>query len=71
MSERITESGYDWRQIAENIAWGYNSPSDVTQGWVDSDGHCANLMNPDLKEIGIGIDLGGERYWTQDFGTPW
>jgi uncharacterized protein YkwD len=71
MSERITEAGYDWRQIAENIASGYSTASDVTRGWVDSDGHCANLMDPDLEEIGIGIAEGGQLYWTQDFGTPW
>jgi uncharacterized protein YkwD len=70
MVERIENAGYTpWMLVAENIAWGYPTPEAVIDGWVESDGHCANLMNPDLAEIGIGIADGGGLYWTQDFGT--
>ena len=36
-------------------------------GWLDSDGHCSNIMNPGFTEIGVGFH---DYYWTQNFGTP-
>ena len=26
----------------------------MVSGWIDSDGHCANLMNPSFSELGVG-----------------
>jgi len=71
---RIDATGYGWRRYGENI---YKSPrgaQEAVDGWIDSDGHCSNLMSPDFFEIGIGysenpeIQLG--RFWTQVFATP-
>jgi uncharacterized protein YkwD len=62
----------------ENIAVGQRTPADVVAGWLDSDGHCANIMNARYKVIGIGYAFGiwenGGRtndapYWTQNFGS--
>lgn len=36
-------------------------------GWLTSQGHCANIMNSSFAEMGIGRV---ENYWTQDFGKP-
>ncbi|GAA5502432.1 hypothetical protein Dxin01_02176 [Deinococcus xinjiangensis] len=72
-SDRITAAVYKWRIAAENIAAGYPTPKAVVDGWVASTGHCVNLMNASLKEIGIGgVTVSGSLYniyWTQDFGT--
>ena len=68
MAERITNTGYSWSYIGENIAQGYTSPESVVQGWMDSDGHCSNIMSADFEEIGVGY-VGRDNYWTQDFGT--
>jgi uncharacterized protein YkwD len=66
--ERIDNAGYDNWGWGENIAWGYQSPAEVMQGWMDSDGHCSNIMNGSFTEIGVGYYSGNQ--WTQAFGTP-
>ncbi len=67
MTDRIERQGYAWRRLAENIAAGYRSPAAVVDGWMNSSGHRANIMNCDLTEIGVGFH---DYYWTQNFGTP-
>ncbi len=62
---RATDSGYRWRAIAENIAFGYTSISAVVQGWKGSPGHCENMMSSAYTEIGAARV---ENYWVQDLG---
>ncbi len=50
----------------ENIAWGQTSPQAVMDSWLDSDGHCSNIMEPSYKWLGVGYYEGN--YWTQNFG---
>lgn len=66
-STRIERAGYSWCNIGENIASGYLTPQAVVDGWMNSPGHCQNIMNPRFTELGVGRsgDL-----WTQDFGAP-
>ncbi|WP_219966463.1 CAP domain-containing protein [Deinococcus irradiatisoli] len=70
--QRITATGYLWRSVAENIAAGQQTPAEVMTGWIASTGHCKNIFNPVLKELGVGYATGGTygKYWVQDFGTP-
>ncbi|MDI1443824.1 CAP domain-containing protein [Polyangium sp. 6x1] len=71
--QRIKSAGYTYTNAAENIAAGYSTPSAVVSGWMSSTGHCKNIMNAKLKQIGIGYyvgTIGYKKYWTQDFGTP-
>ena len=73
--ERVENAGYtDWSLVGENIATGYTTPADVVLGWMESDGHCANIMAADFEEIGIGYHYNSsdayKHWWTQDFGTP-
>jgi len=78
--ERMRAAGYSFFAAGENIAVGQSSPTEVVNGWLDSDGHCANIMNPQFTQIGIGYDVGpydsgfgpsGDApYWTQNFGRP-
>jgi uncharacterized protein YkwD len=63
---RIDDAGYDGFTWGENIAWGYPTPESVIEGWMNSDGHCANIMRPFFTEIGVGYYEGN--YWTQAFG---
>lgn len=67
MADRINQQGYQWRRLAENIAYGYRTASSVVAGWMNSSGHRANILNCDLTEIGVGFH---NFYWTQNFGTP-
>ncbi|WP_279581372.1 CAP domain-containing protein [Fodinicola feengrottensis] len=41
-------------------------------GWMNSPGHRANILDGELTEIGVGLAAGGSygTYWTQVFGTP-
>jgi uncharacterized protein YkwD len=61
--------GYTSGWMGENIAMGQRTPEEVVQGWIDSPGHRANMLNPDFKAIGVGdsSDKSGSIYWTQQF----
>ncbi|MEG4855054.1 CAP domain-containing protein [Microcoleus sp. B5-D4] len=76
-TSRITATGYQFSAAAENIAAGSSTPEQVVSSWMNSSGHRTNILNPNLKEIGIGYyfladDTGTENwnhYWTQVFAT--
>jgi uncharacterized protein YkwD len=70
VGDRARQAGYEWRRIAENVAAGQRSASAVVQSWLNSPGHCRNIMNPDYREIGVGAVSGRDNniYWTQVFG---
>jgi uncharacterized protein YkwD len=66
-SARITAAGYaNWRALGENIAYGYTTEQAVFNGWLQSEGHCKNMMNASFKEMGAAK---AGTYWTQDFGA--
>ncbi|RZL35390.1 MAG: CAP domain-containing protein, partial [Rubrivivax sp.] len=75
LGTRVTAAGYTWSSVGENIAAGQTSVAEVVDGWMKSEGHCANLMNAGFRDIGVACVAGGasntyRTYWTQDFGTP-
>ncbi len=72
-AQRADRAGYTgWTEVGENIAAGY-TVTNVMQGWIDSASHCKTLMDPTLKEVGIGYTYQPGTpygtYWVQDFGT--
>jgi uncharacterized protein YkwD len=50
----------------ENIAYGYPSAAAVFDGWMNSEGHRANILNPAYTQMGIGYAAGN--WWCQQFG---
>jgi uncharacterized protein YkwD len=72
VADRARARGYVYRIVAENIAAGQRTAEEVVTGWMNSPGHRANILNGDLRQIGVGYALGGEygTTWTQVFGTP-
>ncbi len=71
--ERATRAGFSGSFVGENIAAGQTDPARVMQAWLDSPGHCENLMDPSYKVLGVGYfhDAGPDpygHYWTQNFG---
>lgn len=70
-SDRVEEAGYNWSRCAENVCMGYRTPEEAVQGWLESEGHCRNIMNPGYKEAGAAFAAGRDRrpYWTIVFGT--
>jgi len=74
VAARATRAGYRWRLVGENIAAGQTSAAEAVAGWIESPGHCANLMNPLFTEMGAGYEISraklpGFVYWTQVFGV--
>jgi len=71
--DRVRRAGYLSKLTGENIAYGPESAEEVVAGWLDSPGHCANIMDPRFQDLGIGLARGkkrGEIYWVQDFAAP-
>jgi uncharacterized protein YkwD len=71
--DRVLRTGYKSRLTGENIAFGPESAEEVAAGWLDSPGHCANIMDPRFRDIGVGLASGkkrGQIYWVQNFGAP-
>jgi MYXO-CTERM domain-containing protein len=67
-SERIAKF-YDTAYAGENIAYGYpDTKGVVTQGWMCSDGHRANIMLDGYQELGTGYVNEGTPHYTQNFG---
>ncbi|QOY95125.1 CAP domain-containing protein [Massilia sp. UMI-21] len=74
-ADRATRAGYAWQRVGENIAFGQSTPDEAVAGWLDSPGHCANIMHPGFTEMGAAYGVAAEKrsgivYWTQVFGRP-
>ena len=64
--DMIKAFNISYRTAGENIAMGYTSPSAVVNGWMNSTGHRANILNANYTQIGVGYVANGH-YWTQMF----
>jgi uncharacterized protein YkwD len=73
-ADRVRAVGYQEKLVGENIAYGPQTVEEVVRGWLDSPGHCANIMDPRFVEMGIAWAPGqlGRRglYWVQVFAQP-
>lgn len=65
-SDRIAAAGYAWRTYGENIAQGFANEKEVIKGWLQSPGHCKNIMDKNAREMGVAR---AGTYWTQVFGS--
>ncbi|CAH0482434.1 unnamed protein product [Peronospora belbahrii] len=72
LSQRITQAGYDWEAVAENVAAGQVDVDEVMEGWIKSPGHLENIMG-DYTMFGSAYafnkDGTYQHYWTQNFGS--
>jgi uncharacterized protein YkwD len=71
LADRVDVAGYAWSALGENIAAGQVGIDAVVDGWMRSDGHCANLMDPAFEAIGLACVPGSSSsayrtYWTLD-----
>lgn len=69
-SQRVDAAGYDWSSTSENIALGARSLDEVMAMWINSPGHCANMMAPEPRDFGLACVArpGGQPYWTLVLG---
>ena len=75
VGSRVTATGYTWGAVGENIAAGYATVNAVVDGWIGSDGHCANLLNATFTEVGLACVPGTAAnaygtYWTMVLARP-
>lgn len=69
-SERLVEGGFYFIKNGENVAYSQTFiPEFIHQGFMDSPGHRANVLDPDFDELGIGVVFKEDNgyYVTQDF----
>jgi uncharacterized protein YkwD len=73
-ADRVRAVGYKEKLVGENIAYGVENADEAVQGWLDSPGHCENIMDPRFAEMGIGLAQGRSSrhglYWVQLFAQP-
>lgn len=73
-ADRVRAVGYKEKLVGENIAYGPESVEEVVQGWLDSPGHCENMMDPRFAQMGIAYSPGRTSrrglYWVQLLAEP-
>jgi uncharacterized protein YkwD len=73
-ADRVRAVGYREKLVGENIAYGPKSAEEVVQGWLDSPGHCENIMDPRFAEMGIAYATGQAArrglFWVQLLVAP-
>jgi uncharacterized protein YkwD len=72
LSDRARRVGYRGSYVGENIAFGFLSAASLMQGWMDSPGHRANILQTNYTEIGVAAvyNATGRPYYVQVFGRP-
>lgn len=73
-----TFSGFSFWKYGENIYNGFGTSASADSAfawWMNSAGHRANILDPDYREVGIGVRTGtfqgnaGTNMYTVDFGV--
>ncbi|MEH6456359.1 MAG: CAP domain-containing protein, partial [Cocleimonas sp.] len=76
LRDRVATYGYSWSRLSENISAGTSrdTAQEAVDSWLASDGHCKNMMDPNVTEVGMAISTDQNttytNYWTQNFGRP-
>jgi uncharacterized protein YkwD len=83
VADRMVPTGYiparaSW-SLAENLGWGtsyFSTPLAIVYAWMDSDHHRENVLDPQLEDIGVGMQIGSiseggqsGAIFVADFGT--
>jgi uncharacterized protein YkwD len=60
-----------WLSVGENIAYGQDTPTMVTDDWMNSAGHRRNILSSNYKHVGFGISTStsGNKYWCAVFSN--
>jgi uncharacterized protein YkwD len=68
-ADRVRAAGYREKLVGENIAYGPQTADEVVRGWLDSPGHCENIMDARFAEMGVAFAAGQAPkhglYWVQ------
>lgn len=63
----LHEAGVHYYAAGENIAMGYPTAEAVMEGWMNSEGHRANILNENFTHLIVGVN---GTHWVQLFVTP-
>jgi len=71
----FNQVGYNYQYAGENLAIDFVDSKDVTDAWMSSPGHRANILNSNYQEIGIATAVGMYQgrettFVVQMFGSP-
>lgn len=73
-ADRVRAVGYQEKLVGENIAYGPQTVEEAVRGWLDSPGHCENLMDARFAEMGVASAPGRRGrhglYWVQVLAAP-
>lgn len=68
---RTERLGYRGSTVGENVAFNYQSPESVVQGWMTSPGHRAAILSRSFTECGVACEMSNRGpMWTATFGRP-
>lgn len=71
-TDRMARNGYNWRAAGENISAGRETVKSAIDSWIKSPGHCANIMSPEFREVGVACSDHEasvyKTYWTMELG---
>jgi uncharacterized protein YkwD len=74
LGARLRNAGYAAAGAGENLAAGQSDFDDTLHAWLASPSHCANLMQPDFRDVGLAcVQRRGsrhERFWVAHLGVP-
>lgn len=73
-ADRVTQAGYRWTTVGENVAAGQGTVEEAVAGWLASAGHCANIMDAGFSEMGVAAAVNRRDdyhvYWTLSLAAP-
>ncbi|MCW8329999.1 CAP domain-containing protein [Photobacterium sp. SDRW27] len=73
-SDRVSAQGYNWASVGENVAAGQKDIDAVMTAWLNSAGHCKNIMSANYTQMGSASVSNSDTrygiYWTQVFARP-
>lgn len=59
----LSEYGVTDAAAGENAAWGSVSPEEVVNAWMNSEGHRANILDPEARAMGVGYYYNSSSTW--------
>ncbi len=68
----FTNAKMEYTRVGENLAYGFTSPEKLVKAWMSSEGHKANILNPEFEYLGVGYakNAAGRIYVSQLFFKP-
>lgn len=78
VGRRLTQTGYIWGLVAENIAAGQTGPMEAIRTWMDSPGHRHNILMKGVIHVGLAHvrrdpdpgEVSFKDYWVMVLAAP-